>query len=96
MVDPELIEILACPWCLGGLDYGEERLTCRRCGAVYAIVDDIPNMLVEEAELHCPHCAETLRKSGGMAICSRCGREWSTRGRLTDFGEQDAEADQGK
>ena len=55
MIDQKLIDILACPAC-------EERppvrptedgkfLVCEKCGRKYPIRDDIPVMLVEEAEI---------------------------------------------
>jgi len=51
-IDHELRCILVCPQCKGELrDQNEpERLICDRCGLAYAIVDGIPNMLIEEAE----------------------------------------------
>jgi uncharacterized protein YbaR (Trm112 family) len=51
-VDKELLEILVCPSCHGTLDYQEqeERLVCTSCGLRYAVRDDIPVMLIEEAE----------------------------------------------
>jgi len=51
-IKDELLEILVCPQCRGDLEYdrGAERLICARCRLRYLIVDDIPVMLVEEAE----------------------------------------------
>jgi uncharacterized protein len=48
---PELKEILACPKCKGALEFHEDRgeIHCLRCRLVYAIRDDIPVMLVDEA-----------------------------------------------
>jgi uncharacterized protein YbaR (Trm112 family) len=48
----ELKEILACPKCKGDLVFREERgeIHCQRCKLAYAIRDDIPVMLVEEAK----------------------------------------------
>lgn len=48
----ELLEILVCPQCRGDLVYDRaaERLVCAQCRLRYPIVDDIPVMLVEEAE----------------------------------------------
>ncbi len=48
----ELLEILACPVCKGGLRLLEkgEALVCDRCRLKYPIRDDIPVMLVDEAE----------------------------------------------
>ena len=93
MVDEELLKILACPWCLGDLDHRDDKLTCRQCGAVYSIVDDIPNMLIEEAELHCPKCGDMLAVTEGKAPCGRCGREWSTEERLTEFSDQGSDTE---
>ncbi len=51
-VDPELIEILACPDCKGEVDYREAEsvIVCTKCGLRYPVRDGIPVMLVEEAE----------------------------------------------
>lgn len=48
----ELLEILACPACKGGLRLLEkgEALVCDKCRLKYPIRDDIPVMLVDEAE----------------------------------------------
>ena len=52
-IDSELLKILVCPACktevrMTGDGCG---LLCRSCRRRYAIVDDIPNMLVEEATI---------------------------------------------
>ena len=49
MVKPELLEILCCPKCKGELVYQAEKntLTCRKCGKVYQVKEDIPMMLPE-------------------------------------------------
>ncbi len=51
-ISEELRAILVCPQCKGELrDQKEpERLICDRCCLAYPIVDDIPVMLIEEAE----------------------------------------------
>ena len=51
MIDRELLEILACPVCKTDVRLEAERLVCTKCGRRYPIRDDIPVMLVEEAEL---------------------------------------------
>lgn len=76
MVNARLLEILACPWCLGELKHGDDRLTCRKCSGVYRIKDDIPHMLVEEAELYCAACHTLMEKRGADAVCTRCGRHF--------------------
>ncbi len=52
MLDKELLDILACPKCKGELEYDREnnRLICHACKLKYKIEDDIPNMLIDEAE----------------------------------------------
>ena len=52
MLKPELLEILCCPRCQGDLDYKADKqtLTCKSCGHVYQVKDDIPIMLVNEGE----------------------------------------------
>ncbi len=48
----ELLAILVCPACKGDLAYdaSAQTLTCERCRLRYKVVDDIPVMLVDEAE----------------------------------------------
>ncbi|MBD3237621.1 MAG: Trm112 family protein [Candidatus Eisenbacteria bacterium] len=52
MLSPELLQILVCPACKGELRYeaDAQRLVCPACRLAYGIKDDIPNMLIEEAE----------------------------------------------
>ncbi len=47
-----LIKILVCPKCKGPLEYSpdENRLTCTECRLRYKIEDNIPVLLVDEAE----------------------------------------------
>ena len=51
-LSPDLLGILVCPACKGDLAYDATAgtLTCNRCRLRYRVVDDIPVMLVEEAE----------------------------------------------
>ena len=50
-VDPELLEILACPNCKTkvALVKNGTALKCNQCKRVYPIKDDIPVMLLDEA-----------------------------------------------
>ena len=50
MIDPKLLEILACPVCKTAVKLEADRLVCTQCGRRYPIRDGIPVMLVEEAE----------------------------------------------
>ena len=51
-LSPELLAILVCPSCKADLAYDAtaQTLTCAACRLRYRIVDDIPVMLVDEAE----------------------------------------------
>ena len=50
-VPPQLLEILVCPKCKGALEYREHEhaLLCHACRLRYAVRDDIPIMLIDEA-----------------------------------------------
>ncbi len=52
MISDELLKILACPKCKGDLEYDREndKLICNACRLKYEIKDDIPIMLIDEAE----------------------------------------------
>lgn len=51
-ISKELLEILACPKCKGEVTVREDPtgLVCETCRLVYPVKDDIPIMLVDEAE----------------------------------------------
>jgi uncharacterized protein len=53
MIEKDLLEILVCPVCKVGLEYRQnpETLKCTKCHRVYAVKDDIPNMLVDQAKI---------------------------------------------
>jgi uncharacterized protein len=52
-LDPQLLEILACPQCHATLrvDDAAEELVCTSdtCGLAYPVRDDIPVLLIDEA-----------------------------------------------
>ena len=54
MINKELLEILACPACKSDIELKkegeEEKIVCTKCGRKYPIKDDIPIMLIDEAE----------------------------------------------
>ena len=52
MLDEKLLDILACPKCKGDLEYkpDNDALICHACRLKYKVEDDIPNMLIDEAE----------------------------------------------
>lgn len=47
----ELLTMLVCPKCKGPLEYRRdpEQLVCQACRLIYAVEDDIPIMLIDEA-----------------------------------------------
>lgn len=51
MIDKELLEILACPLCKTSVKLENDKIVCTSCHRRYPIRDDIPIMLVDEAEL---------------------------------------------
>jgi len=50
-LSPRLLEILVCPKCKSELEYreAEQALLCHKCRLRYAVRDDIPIMLIDEA-----------------------------------------------
>jgi len=52
-LDPELLEILACPSCKTQVTLVKNgtALKCAQCNRVYPIKDDIPVMLIDEATI---------------------------------------------
>ncbi|MCX5666302.1 MAG: Trm112 family protein [Candidatus Omnitrophica bacterium] len=51
MIDKELLDILACPLCKADVKLEGDRIVCSKCARRYPIKDDIPIMLIDEAEL---------------------------------------------
>ena len=51
-ISDQLLAILVCPQCRQDLEYDRagSRFICHHCGLRYAIVDGVPNFLIEEAE----------------------------------------------
>jgi len=51
-IDKELLDILACPKCKGEVKPDKEAnaLVCFNCRLSYRVEDDIPVMLIDEAE----------------------------------------------
>ncbi|MCL2790057.1 MAG: Trm112 family protein [Desulfobulbus sp.] len=52
MIKKELLDILACPQCKGPVELtaDENGIVCRACKLLYAIRDNIPIMLIDEAK----------------------------------------------
>ena len=52
MIDERLLNVLVCPACKAKVALEGDRLVCQNgsCGLRYPVRDDIPIMLIEEAE----------------------------------------------
>ncbi|MBU1318962.1 MAG: Trm112 family protein [candidate division Zixibacteria bacterium] len=52
MPSDELLKILACPKCKGSLEYdrNNDQLICDACRLKYGVKNDIPVMVIDEAE----------------------------------------------
>ncbi len=50
MIKRELLDILACPQCKGPVKFRDDALICEKCMLLYKVKNDIPVMLIEEAE----------------------------------------------
>lgn len=61
-MDAKLLEILVCPLCKSSLIYrkAEQELICKADKLAYAIKDDIPVMLADEARKLSPEEVEKL------------------------------------
>ena len=53
MIAKDLLQDLVCPVCIKPLEYRQspESLKCQLCHRVYAVEDDIPIMLVDQATI---------------------------------------------
>ena len=45
----ELLDILACPKCKGNIQVNGKFILCKKCGLAYPVLDDVPDMLIEDA-----------------------------------------------
>ncbi|MFA4983931.1 MAG: Trm112 family protein [Candidatus Omnitrophota bacterium] len=50
MIDKQLLDILACPFCKSDVELKEGKVCCASCGRKYPIREGIPVMLIDEAE----------------------------------------------
>lgn len=75
LIDPRLLEILACPLCKGEIREEGDLLRCarRECSLAYRVEDGIPIMLVEEAVKNCPECGTERAFKDEELVCGSCG-----------------------
>jgi hypothetical protein len=76
-VPKDLLDILACAFCKTAVTLDGDRLRCGNagCGLVYAVKDEIPIMLIDEAERPCPKCSATREWTDDLLKCPKCGTE---------------------
>jgi uncharacterized protein YbaR (Trm112 family) len=74
-IPKDLLDIMACAFCKGELRLDGDRLRCQNaaCGLVFSVKDDIPIMLIDEAERPCPKCAATREWTDDVLKCPKCG-----------------------
>ncbi|MBI2931974.1 MAG: hypothetical protein HYY16_10005 [Planctomycetes bacterium] len=78
-VPKDLIEIMACPLCKADVRHRPEpeAILCTRpeCGLVFRVQDDIPVMLIEEAQRPCPGCGAQREwdEKNEAVRCAKCG-----------------------
>ena len=51
MISDHFLALLVCPMGKAPLQRDGDHLTCTHCGTRFAIADEIPNMIIEEATL---------------------------------------------
>lgn len=81
-VSRDLLELMACPLCGADLVHHPaeaakgETIACtrRECGLVFSVKDDIPVMLIDEADRRCPTCGQQRGWNGndGTLRCVPC------------------------
>lgn len=74
-IPKEFLEILACPFCKSELSQADEKLLCKnaKCNVRYSIRENIPVMLIDEAERPCPKCSASRDWKEDVLSCPKCG-----------------------
>ena len=74
-IPKDLLDIMACAFCKSELRQENDKLHCgnSECGLIYAVKDDIPIMLIDEAERPCPKCQAVRDWSDDVLTCPKCG-----------------------
>jgi uncharacterized protein YbaR (Trm112 family) len=74
-IPKDLLDIMACAFCKGELRLEADKLHCANseCKLVYSVKDDIPIMLIDEAERPCPKCSATRDWNDDVLKCPKCG-----------------------
>ena len=74
-ISKDLLDIMACAFCKGDLKLEADRLHCQNpeCGLIYPVRDDIPIMLIDEADRPCPKCKARRDWEDDVLKCPKCG-----------------------
>lgn len=76
MIKKEVLDILACPLCKADVKLEGAKLVCTnpQCLCRYRIEDDIPIMLIDEAERPCPKCGaqRDWLEERNLLKCPKC------------------------
>jgi hypothetical protein len=77
IIKQEVLDILACPLCKADVKVDGSKLACTnpQCLCRYRIEDDIPTMLIDEAERPCPKCGaqRDWLEEQNLLQCPKCG-----------------------
>ncbi|MFH1226951.1 MAG: hypothetical protein V1701_03480 [Planctomycetota bacterium] len=77
MINKEMFDIMVCPLCKADIKMENDKIICTRpeCGCRFRIEDDIPVMLIEEAERPCPKCGKQRDwiDAEDLLKCVNCG-----------------------
>ncbi|MFA5795347.1 MAG: Trm112 family protein [Candidatus Brocadiia bacterium] len=80
MINKEMLDIMACPLCKADVRLEGAKIICTRpeCACRFRIEDDIPVMLMEEAERPCPKCGQQREWLDGQDLlkCAKCGNQF--------------------
>ncbi len=73
-ISKELLDILACPFCKSDLKLEGEKLICmnKECNLKYQIREDIPIMMIDEADRSCPKCSTQRNWNDDVLTCPKC------------------------
>ncbi|MEK7450132.1 MAG: Trm112 family protein [Planctomycetota bacterium] len=76
MINKELLNIMACPFCKNDLKLENNELHCTNpeCLCRYLIEDDIPIMLIDQAKRPCPKCGSQRDwvEEKDLLVCPKC------------------------
>ncbi|MFH1230778.1 MAG: hypothetical protein V1709_04700 [Planctomycetota bacterium] len=76
MIKKEVLNVLICPFCKSDCKQRDSDIICTNpeCLCVYRIEDDIPVMLIDEANRSCPKCGSQRDwiEERNLLRCPKC------------------------